>query len=72
MLALAVLTAIATAQPPSGQHHIPLTLPEIRRLLAVLVLTRHRSVTDVLRWSYWRRRHQATARHCHYQRRSTP
>ncbi|MEU8110449.1 IS701 family transposase [Nonomuraea muscovyensis] len=72
MLALAVLTAIAAAQPPSGQDHIPLTMPEIRRLLAVLVLTPHSSVTDVLRWSYWRRCHQATAQRCHYQRRSEP
>ncbi|TDD12796.1 hypothetical protein E1292_00600 [Nonomuraea deserti] len=49
-----------------------LTLPEICRLLAALVLIRHRSITDVLRWSHWRRRHQAMARHCRYQRRSDP
>ncbi|MEV4116594.1 hypothetical protein [Nonomuraea sp. NPDC049695] len=72
MLALALLAAIATAQPPSDQDRIPLTLPEIRRLLAALILPQHRSITDVLRWSHWRRRHQATARHCHYQRRSEP
>ncbi|HEX4811449.1 MAG TPA: hypothetical protein VFV66_01675 [Nonomuraea sp.] len=40
MLALALLTAIATAQPTStDDDRIPLTLPEIRRLLATLVLT---------------------------------
>ncbi|MEV5706542.1 IS701 family transposase [Actinoallomurus sp. NPDC052274] len=72
MLALALLAAIAAAQPPSDQDHIPLTPPEIRRLLAALTLTRHRSITDVLRWSHWRRRHQAMARHCHYKRRSEP
>ncbi|MFI6393778.1 hypothetical protein [Nonomuraea sp. NPDC050540] len=72
MLALALLTAIAAAQPPSDHDHIPLTLPEIRRLPAALVLSRKRSITDVLRWSHWRRRHQATARHSHYQRRSEP
>lgn len=72
MLALALLVAVAAAQPPSDQDRIPLTLPEIRRLLAVLVLTWHRSITHVLRWSDWRRRHQATARRCHYQRRSEP
>ncbi|WP_425465293.1 IS701 family transposase [Nonomuraea diastatica] len=73
MLALALLAAIAAAQPSSTTDDgIPLTLPEIRRLLAALVLIRHRSITDVLRWSHWRRRHQATARHYHYQRRSDP
>jgi len=72
MLALALLAAIAATQPPSDQGSIPLTLPEIRRLLAALTLTQHRSITDVLRWSRWRRRHQATARHCHYQRRPEP
>ncbi|MFF4625561.1 hypothetical protein ACFY2E_58165 [Nonomuraea jabiensis] len=73
MLALALLAAIAAAQPPSTtDDRIPLTLPEIRRLLAAFVLTGHRSITDILRWSDWRRRHQATARCCHYQRRSEP
>jgi SRSO17 transposase len=73
LLALAVLTVIAATQPSSTtDDRIPLTLPEIRRLLAALVLIRHRSLTDVLRWSNWRRRHQATARRCHYQRRSDP
>ncbi|MER6000847.1 IS701 family transposase [Nonomuraea angiospora] len=73
MLALALLVAIAVAQPPdTDTDRIPLTLPEIRRLLGGLVLTRHRSIMHVLRWSDWRRRHQATARRCHYQRRSEP
>ncbi|WP_436975839.1 IS701 family transposase [Nonomuraea angiospora] len=72
MLALALLAAIAAAQPSTTDDRIPLTLPEIRRLLAALVLTRHPSTVHVLRWSDWRRRHQATARHCHYQRRSEP
>ncbi|SDL37361.1 hypothetical protein SAMN05421869_12552 [Nonomuraea jiangxiensis] len=61
MLALALLAAIAAAQPPSAQAHIRLTVPEIRRLFAALMLTQHRSITDVLCWSHWRRRHQATA-----------
>ncbi|MET7330745.1 hypothetical protein [Nonomuraea sp. NPDC005650] len=72
MLAPALLAAIAAAQPPSHQDRTPLTLPEIRRLLAALMLTQHRSITDVLRWSHWRRRRQATARRCHYQRRFEP
>jgi hypothetical protein len=72
MLAMAVLAAIAAAQPPTITDGIPLTLPEIRRLPSALVLTQHRSIPKVLRWSHWRRRHQATARHCHYQCRSDP
>ncbi|MFI0425159.1 hypothetical protein [Spongiactinospora sp. 9N601] len=52
MLALALLAAIAAAQPPStNDDHIPLTLPEIRRLLAALILTTTRTITDILRWS---------------------
>ncbi|MER5423945.1 transposase [Streptosporangium roseum] len=69
MLALVFLVAVAARQPDSAPEHIPLTMPEIRRLLALLVLTRHRAIDEVLRWSQWRRRHQATARRCHYQHR---
>ncbi|KAB8182656.1 hypothetical protein FH608_050115 [Nonomuraea phyllanthi] len=73
MLALALLAAIAAAQPTSTpDDRIPLTLPEIRRLLATLALTTAHTVTAIMRWSDWRRRHQARARHCHYQRRSEP
>jgi hypothetical protein len=73
MLALALLAAIAAAQPPgTSDDYVPLTLAEIRRLLAALVLTTAHTVTAILHWSDWRRRHQATARHCHYQRRSKP
>ncbi len=73
MLALAFLSAIAAAQPANTDtDRIPLTLPEIRRLLSELALTRSRPIAHVLRWSNWRRRHQATARRCHYQRRSEP
>ncbi len=51
---------------------VPLTVAEVRRLLA-LRLTPDRTSRalrrHVLSWSLWRRKHQATARHCHYQRR---
>ncbi|GII67522.1 hypothetical protein Skr01_76070 [Sphaerisporangium krabiense] len=66
MLALALLAAIAAAQPPNSPDHIPLTLPKIRRLPAILVPARDHSIADILRWSDWRRHHQATARRCHY------
>ncbi|RSN14083.1 hypothetical protein DMB42_05865 [Nonomuraea sp. WAC 01424] len=73
MLTLALLATIAAAQPfSSANDRIPPALPEIRRLLAAIVLTRHHSITGILRWSDWRRHHQATARHYRYQRRSQP
>ncbi|MFB9895695.1 IS701 family transposase, partial [Planobispora takensis] len=71
MLALVFLAAVAAQQASSGGELIALTLPEIRRLLAVL-WARPRELDEVLRWSRWRRRHQAIARQCHYQRRSQP
>jgi SRSO17 transposase len=72
MLALAFLAAVTTTQPSTQDGQIPLTMPEIRRLLAVLVLHPTRQISEILRWSQWRRRHQAQARRSHYQRRSQP
>jgi SRSO17 transposase len=46
---------------------IPLTINEIRRLHAHLHQPRHPPDRRI-RWSHWRRRHQARARRCHYQR----
>jgi SRSO17 transposase len=78
MLAHAFLSVMTAAQPPpepgamhrdqAGHDLIPLTRNEIRRLFTGL-LHRPRAASDQLRWSRWRRRHQATARNCHYQRR---
>jgi SRSO17 transposase len=51
-----------------GQQVISLTVNEIRRLHAI-VSRPVRPLSHHLRWSRWRRRHQARARHCHYQRR---
>lgn len=48
---------------------IPLTVPEVRRLLWRLVWWRLPPPYRVLAWSRWRRRHQALARRCHYKRR---
>ena len=45
---------------------IPLTVPEVRRLLAHLIWQQPPEITAVLSWSHWRRRHQARARRCHY------
>ena len=49
--------------------YLPLTVPEIRRLLWRLWLARLPAPEFVYGWSRWRRRHQATARFYHYQRR---
>lgn len=51
------------------QALLPLTVPEVRRLLWQFALKREPSALHVLAWSYWRRRHQAKARYHHYQRR---
>ena len=44
---------------------IPLTVPEVRRLLYWLIWQPFPSNKSVLAWSRWRRRHQARARHSH-------
>ena len=48
---------------------LPLTVPEVCRLLVALVWTTPIHPGFVLAWSPWRRRHQARARRAHYQRR---
>jgi len=48
---------------------LPLTVPEVRRLLYRLVWVVSPSVGHVLAWSRWRRRHQARAKRFHYRRR---
>ncbi|MEU0739017.1 IS701 family transposase [Streptomyces sp. NPDC006134] len=80
MLALAFLTALAadaapqrTADPHQPTHnnsHIALTVPEIRRLFGAAFHPPTMPTARLLHWSNWRRHHQATARHSHYQRRA--
>lgn len=48
---------------------LPLTVPEVRRLLFALVWRPPPSVDHVLQWSTWRRRHQARAKQAHIKRR---
>jgi len=62
----------ALARPAPVGELIPLTLPEVRRLLAGLIWTPDPKPNRVLSWSRWRRRHQARARHCHYETRTRP
>jgi hypothetical protein len=49
---------------------IPLTVPEVRKLLLWQWLWRQPPrIMHIVGWSFWRRRHQAVARACYYQRR---
>ena len=41
-------------------------------VLLQLILVRSATQDTIWAWSLWRRKHQATARHYHYQRRSEP
>jgi SRSO17 transposase len=71
MLAHAFLVVAALAEriqrpPPSGL--VGLTCNEIQRLFAALVIQPVTDAAHRLRWSLWRRRHQARARTCHYRR----
>jgi hypothetical protein len=71
MLAHAFLVVAALAErtqhpPPSAL--VPLTCNEIQHLFAVLLARPNGDRAHRLRWSVWRRRHQARARTCHYRR----
>jgi SRSO17 transposase len=69
MLAHAFLSVLTATQPPPdpGSGLIPLTRNEIRRLF-IAAITPIQQATHLLRWSTWRRRHQARARDSHYRR----
>jgi len=67
---LAVLAATqADHQNPDDDQLIPLTCNEIRRLFTGLC-QQPATPRIQLHWSRWRRRHQFTARACHYRRRT--
>jgi SRSO17 transposase len=76
MLTLAFLAAVAADAAPDRPHParsndlISLTIPEIRHLFAAVFNPPAMTAARLLYWSIWRRRHQATARRSHYQRRS--
>lgn len=61
-----------------GQYLKPLVLladlvpsvPEIRYLLARILLKPALDLAFILGWSLWRRRHQNTAAQAHYQKRN--
>ncbi len=49
---------------------LPLTVPEVRRLVWRLVWARQPEPAAVLSWSDWRRRHQQCAKRCHWHKRT--
>jgi hypothetical protein len=56
----------ATSRQQGGATHPTrelnlLTVPEIGRLIANLILSHRPDTTTILGWSHWRRRHQARA-----------
>ena len=55
------------AQLAAHDGLIPLTIPEVRRLVYRLVVRILASPETVLHWSRWRRLHQARAMRSHYQ-----
>lgn len=70
MAFLAVATAAEKDRNPAPGGLIPLTLNELRRLFDALVAGAVITREHIIHWSTWRRKHQATARTCHYNRRS--
>ncbi len=80
LVALAYLAGIcATERFPTGHpttsesapqpRVLPLTIPEVRHLLARLIWPLSSSTRRVLTWSWWRRCHQSTASYYHIKRR---
>jgi hypothetical protein len=77
--AQALLGACAARDPdqpapqPAAQPQlpplIPITVAEARRLFTGLLIHRVHKIGHLLRWSYWRRRHQAHARAAHHRHR---
>jgi hypothetical protein len=57
--------------PPTTSRLISLTCNEVQHLFAALVSVPVGDLEHRRRWSVWRRRHQARARTCHYQRQAT-
>jgi hypothetical protein len=50
---------------------LPLTVPEVRRLLWHLVWAQPPDHEAARAWSHWRRRHQQRARQSHWKRRTS-
>lgn len=48
---------------------VPLTEPEIQRLLLAMVWPQLRTMEKAPLWLHWRRRHQAVVKACHHRKR---
>jgi hypothetical protein len=70
--AFLVIAALAErARHPAPAGLITVTCNEVQHLFGALVAVPVTDLRHRLRWSLWRRRHQARARTCHYQRQTT-
>ncbi|MEW2484733.1 IS701 family transposase [Streptomyces sp. NPDC048411] len=67
---LAVVRADEHANRPAPDGLMPLTCNEIARLFITLVAQPVHDAAHLLRWSHWRRRHQARSQASHYHRQS--
>ncbi|MER6386612.1 IS701 family transposase [Streptomyces sp. NPDC001250] len=65
---LAIAAAIERTVSTSSSELVPLTCSEIRRLFTTLLPRPAVDLAHHLRWSTWRRHHQARSRTSHYQR----
>lgn len=73
LIAAAVLALTAAATTSTGSAEparlVPMTCPELIRLLRAFVLTPPvRNTEHILHWMAWRRHHQAVAQACHQHR----
>ncbi|MFF0359159.1 IS701 family transposase, partial [Nocardia sp. NPDC004970] len=74
-LALAALAVLAICAADAADHNpadtglIKLTVNEVRRLINACIIRPLSNLAHRLRWSDWRRQHQARARQAHYTRR---
>ncbi len=76
MLALAYLTItrldarwVEQKKDPDASAMVPLSVPELRRLLSRTVWAVVPSLAFILAWSLWRRHKQFLAKRAHYRRR---
>ena len=69
--------SVVRSHEASGEEHVrgedlvPLTLPEVRRLMCSVLLKVLSEQQTALCWSRWRRKHQLRAKLCHKRRRGT-
>ncbi len=60
--------AVDSHAAPEPEALVPLSVPEVRRLLWIVLRPRTPTPWFALAWSVWRRMHQAVARQYHYRR----